>query len=131
MKNLKLFNGVTINRLNVLTVKKIVFDAFVEVNPFNLKDHSLPFYGFHSRKFAQKLANVIKLEKDLNVEIIIEILFRSFPVRSITTNEVTNDNIVELAEVIAPEIISRDGKIIESLLIPQSDKSERRGLCER
>lgn len=124
MINLVATNSKSINLLDVCLVKKIVFELFKKVNPFNFRQDSFSFYQFPCRKFTEKLANIIKKDKNLNFEIVTEILFRSFPIRYITENIITNNDILKLAEAITPEIIGKNNMILERLLLAQNICSE-------
>ena len=99
------------------TIREIVYQALVEVNPFRMIGKSLSFYKTYSFKFAHELGGAVRKDKNLSFEILVEILIRSFPVRNITEDLITNKDILSVIEIISPQIINPDGKIFESLLL--------------
>ena len=105
---------------------EMAFEAMVQVNPFGLKKRSHKVYLRYAKKFAGELARVIRNDLRISFEIIQEILIRSFPARYVTDDQlVTSKDVEQMAEILSPNIINKDGLLTEDLFrlineVPQS-----------
>jgi hypothetical protein len=89
----------------------IVLDAYIEANPYST--HVFYQYNKPCGRFAHMLQNITSNDKSLSVDIIAEMVARSFSVRDVANDLISEESIRKIAMSIGKRIIGQDGLYLE------------------